>query len=224
MPRGKSRNILLIFLPLFVANDSPTLSEIVRCASTVPRPSLTEWMMASIRSLPEFRFTRLVVNEIMLVRADDQHRTRRVAHDSLGGAADQHSRQAGAPVVSDDDQIAVAFLGSLDDLVVRGSSAASCRFRRKRRSDFLAPFGKLFGGLFLIFGFKLISLNRPNLRWRRHGDDDVQQQHLGIELPGKMDAVMKRLARAIRKIDWDKNAFEIQLRQADWRQRGVICF
>ena len=60
------------------------------------------------------RFSRLAHNE---------HRTRRVADDALGGAAEEHIHKPAAAERGHNDEIEIAALRYRDDLVVRGALA-----------------------------------------------------------------------------------------------------
>ena len=59
-----------------------------------------------------------IINEIMLVFADDEHRATRVANDAFGSAAEEEAVDCGMPMRADDDEICGRVFGQGDYFAV----------------------------------------------------------------------------------------------------------
>src|SRR5437016_11257462 len=96
-------------------------------------PSASSSVLTARRSSSTIAVSRSFIGsgKLMLPWAHDQHRARRMPHDSLGGAAQEQVFQSGVPVSGDDDEVDVAFLGHAHNLLI-GLAAAHNRFHRNQ--------------------------------------------------------------------------------------------
>lgn len=185
-------------------------------------PCCTSWCLVRRRKhkLPACATQALGMHEFMLRMPNRKDRTRRLADDFFGHAAQEHVGQTAVAVRSHNDEVGVDFAGAADDFVERRAFA-----------DVLLDLESLE----LVLGNQPLEarLDRGCDRfggWQRGGLDrddirndegevlhDVKEIQLGIELFGERDGVIESGVRILAEIDGKQDAAKVDHGAAHWR-------